>query len=91
MNTRLRIGERRPCEACGTAIVGARTRSGAKAPVVLEPSDIGNVLLFRTPSGDTECRTFSGAVLEKLREEGVPLRVNHFANCPERERFERRS
>jgi hypothetical protein len=95
MSRRLHPGERRPCEACGKQIVGALTRKGVVAPIELEPDPRGNVLLFRKSAPGypdaTQCRTFAGFALDELVSQGVPLRLNHFAYCPERERFKRRS
>lgn len=85
---RLTQGERKSCEACGADLIGARTKDGKTAPITEHCQVGGNVLLFRSSAG-IECRTFAGAVLDKLREQQVPLRLNHFADCPEKERFTR--
>lgn len=63
--------------------MGARTLTGATAPITIESKPEGNVLPF--VAGDPpvlECRTFAGAALEALREQGVPLRLNHYSDCP---------
>jgi hypothetical protein len=81
-------GETQRCEACEAPLIACLTKAGKVAPIVFNPSDEGNVLVFRK-DGDLHCRTFGGDTLAKLHEEGVPLRTNHFADCPERERFKR--
>lgn len=86
----LKAGETKRCEACGTELVGARTAGGAIAPIVYHPSEDGNTLIFRSgEDGTIEARTFTGDVLKALRDQGVALRLNHFADCPEPGRFKR--
>jgi hypothetical protein len=85
---KLEQGQRKKCEACGADLIGARTKDGKIAPITEHSQYNGNVLLFKS-AGGIECRTFAGATLEKLHEQTVPLRLNHFANCPHKERFER--
>jgi hypothetical protein len=88
-------GERWNCEACGEALVGALTINGKVAPVEVLDKPNGNVWLGRrsTPEGpdftEVRCATLSGPLLEKAREAGISLHLNHFAYCPERERFAR--
>ena len=83
-------GARWICE-CGQQLVAARTRSGRIAPITVDPKEEGNVLLFRSPAEGAElsCRNLSGPALEGLREQEVPLRLNHFATCPIADRFRR--
>jgi hypothetical protein len=83
---RLAQGEKRDCVACGKPLIGARTKDGAVAPITLDVQVKGNVLLFQSSVG-IEGRVFAGDVLDKLKEQGVPLRLNHFADCPDAERF----
>jgi hypothetical protein len=76
------------CEACSAELIWALTAEGKAAPICKEPSDDGNVLLFRSREDRSlQCRSFGGDTLVRLRDAGVPLRLNHFANCPDRERF----
>lgn len=75
------------CEACGTLMIGATTKNGKVAPIEINPSPAGNTLLFKAPSAvdgnpETHCRTFAGFALGELQEQGVPMRLNHFASCP---------
>lgn len=117
------MGERKACEACGAALVGALTLSGKIAPIEVIPSPDGNVWLglgpWRVPSPDgpldvagpgphpvatadgvitdvhatREVRSMvlSGPILEKAREQGMSVHRNHFASCPDAERFRRGS
>lgn len=97
----MRPGERKRCEACGCEMIGALTSAGRVAPIEQAPAETGNVLLFRAPPpaglaatfGEVpvvQCRTFGeGMALMELREQGVPMRLSHFATCPEAERFGR--
>lgn len=87
-------GESWTC-SCGAAVVAATTKARRQAPVTVEPKDDGNVLLFRSAELDdetrrprVECRTIADEhALMFLRSEGVPLRLNHFADCPDRDRY----
>lgn len=87
-------GQRKACDACGTMIVGALTRDGEVMPVEMDPSPVGTVLVFRgegpgTGAATIHCRTFSGFALGELLEQGVPLRLSHFATCPQADSFRR--
>lgn len=88
-------GQRWTCDACGEQLIGALTISGKVAPITLlvydhhDPME-GNVWLGRRKDGTVICVTLSGALLDKARAEGLALHLNHFANCPERARFERK-
>jgi hypothetical protein len=87
----LQPGERKQCEACGMPMIGARTRKGSVAPVVLAPSDDGNALLYRQPDGTVEVAVLGRAdVRTYIAALGVPLRVVHFADCPAADQFRRR-
>ena len=91
-------GEVKTCEACGRRMIGAVYPSTQKvAPIVLEeePEDMpaeegrGNILLFRR-GGEVRYAIIENPTDRvKLREKGVPLRLNHFADCPEAARFHR--
>jgi hypothetical protein len=87
------VSDEGTCKGCGAALVWALTRDGKPAPITKAPKDTGNVLLFVAPGPTGErvvqCRTFAGFALDELREQGVPLRLNHFADCPDREQFAR--
>jgi hypothetical protein len=90
-------GERKDCEACGTAMIGALTVKGKVAPIEVATHDDGNVWLGRRAPGDLHdpggrvvvCATLAGPLLEKAREVGIALHHNHFATCPQRDRFKR--
>lgn len=91
-----RNGERWTC-TCGAQLISAETKAGREAPIRIDSTEDGNVLLFRsadrvveeTGRPVLECRNLGRAeVVAYLREQGVPLRLNHFADCPDRERFE---
>jgi hypothetical protein len=85
-------GERRACHACGTEIVGARSASNPAnvLPVVLEPNaEKGNVLIQQI-DGTLTAFVFGNAVVRgALRDAGVQLRLNHFADCPQAAGFRR--
>ncbi len=83
-------GEQWRCEACECRLIGALTTKDNVAPVELEPSDGANCLLYRVRT-EVRVATATGDALAWLIAQGVPLRFNHFATCPERERFARRS
>lgn len=100
----MRPGERKRCEACGAEMVGAvHYRTGTVAPIALAAEEKGNIVVFNaeTPLGPrpTEIRYAivpqgdglggPSPVRAWLEEVGVPLRLNHFANCPEADRFHR--
>lgn len=91
----LREGESKACEACQEPMIGALTINGKVAPVELRAHDNGNVWLGRGVArdgcgvGPVICATLAGDILDKAREVGIALHMNHFATCPERERFER--
>jgi hypothetical protein len=87
-------GEQRACEGCGAKIVGATKvgePDGTVAPITGLPAENGNVLLWRDveDGGATYAVVGNVRTAEYLRALGVPLRLNHFADCPERRRFER--
>jgi hypothetical protein len=75
------------CRACGVEMIWAFTRDARRAPITRSPSDAGNVLVFRDERGVVQARTFAGFALDELRAQGVPLRMNHFADCPQAEEF----
>jgi hypothetical protein len=77
------------CEACGAPLIWALSRSGRPSPITKDPKPNGNVLLHR----DAERRLIAVALptdlAEQLRALDVPLRLVHFADCPEAARFRR--
>jgi len=84
-------GERRPCSACGTPIVGARSSSNPKSvmPIVVEPHDKGNVLL-QQKDGELVAFVVGNAVVRgALHDLGVVMRISHFADCPHAGAFQR--
>jgi hypothetical protein len=84
-------GERRACHACGVAIIGARSASNRAnvMPVVVEPHPKGNVLI-QQQDGELVGFVFgAGIALDALREKGVAMRVNHFADCSGAAQFRR--
>lgn len=95
----LALGERRACEGCGAQIVGAAQAASPGvaedlskvAPITALPKENGNLLLWRDATDGEPRYAVVGNVrtVEYLRALGVPLRLNHFADCPERRRFER--
>lgn len=88
----LAMGQRRPCQACGEELIGALTVKGNVAPITVAEKDNGNVWLGRrvTPGGpQIRCMTLAGPLLEKAREQEMPLHLNHFAECPAASRFSR--
>lgn len=81
------------CQACGVPLVwAAHHESGKLAPIVAEPAEDGNLLVWRAwpPGGQPELRYAVVGDMEVrawLNGHGVPLRLNHFADCPQAERF----
>ena len=92
----LTSGERWTCR-CGEALIASpNSKTGNLAPITVEPKDNGNVLLYRveTPEGPEPAEvqhTVIGKaeVREYLHERHVPLRLNHFADCPLANQFQR--
>lgn len=87
-------GERKPCEACGEPLVGAaHANTGTVAPIHVAPDreDRGNVLLWREHyTGTMKYAVVPNSTMRVLlRDLGVPLRLNHFAACPDAARFRR--
>lgn len=81
------------CGSCHAPIYWALTPAGARAPVDLNPDrEKGNVLLLRPSSfGATLAVTLSKDTLKIARDNRVPLRTNHYAVCPDREEWRRRT
>lgn len=85
----LRPGERKNCEACGVPLIGAQSSSNPKStlPVVVEPHPRGNVLIQQREGVLTGFVIANQLLLAKLHELGVVMRINHFVDCPQAERF----
>ena len=83
-------GEEWQCAACSARLVGARTINGKVAPIELDLADDGNCFIFRA-KGEVRVAALGGPLLEEARRQGFELRHNHFATCPESERFRRPS
>lgn len=88
MPRRLRVGEKKTCK-CGAKIIGAETVKGKTAPVEVAANEKGNVWLGRGVDGQVRCATLAGPLLEKAREVGMALHLNHFASCPHAREFSR--
>lgn len=79
------------CRACRKPLIWARTPSGAKAPIERDADERGNVLLLRSAALDDPLAVvLSGDLLDEAKGSSVALRLNHFAYCPERERFRKK-
>lgn len=80
------------CGSCGAPIVWALTPGGKRSPIDLPVVEKGNVMLTRPAwLGQPLATTLSGAALELARQRGVPLHLNHYATCPEREEWRQRA
>jgi hypothetical protein len=89
--SRLAPGERRACHACGKPIVGARSSSNPASvlPVVVDPVENGNVLIQQVDGVLTAFVVGNPVVRGALQDMGVQMRLNHYANCTDPERFRR--
>jgi hypothetical protein len=76
------------CTACHAALVWSISERGARAPVDFEAAVDGTVLLFKH-GGEIRSVIPPREVLDYLRDVGMPLHHNHFATCPQAERFRR--
>jgi hypothetical protein len=76
------------CSACGQALTWALTAAGKRAPINTQPSDNGNVLILQPKSlGEKLAITLTGDALDLARKHGLPLHLNHFANCEHADDF----
>jgi hypothetical protein len=80
------VGERWDCSACGKALVGARTINGKVAPIEQDVTPGGNCFLFRR-GDEIRVAVLTGPIVPFALRHGFELRMNHFATCPEKERF----
>jgi hypothetical protein len=78
------------CTACDTPLIWAVTPAGKRAPITAEATENGNVLVLQ-PRNLTEklAVTLSGDSLELARKHGLPLHLNHFADCIAADDFKR--
>lgn len=74
------------CKACGTALLWALSKNGKPSPIVAEPVEGGNVLLFRQ-ADELRYAVVPVPMRGWFEEQGIPLRVNHFGTCPDAARF----
>lgn len=89
---KLALGERKNCEACEVPIIGARhAKTGTVAPICLIPNpEKGNVLLWKDPTNGEPVYAIVGddiAVTYLKEDLLVPLRMNHFGDCADADRF----
>lgn len=74
------------CKTCRAPIVWSLTPAGARAPIDLEPVEGGTVLLLApTGFGGPLSVVLSKNALEVARGNRLPLRMSHWASCPDRE------
>lgn len=80
------------CGTCKAQVVWALTPTGAKAPIDREPAETGNVLLLApTGFGQPLAVTLSQDGLEHARAQAVPLRLSHWATCPDKQEWRERT
>lgn len=72
------------CGTCNASVVFAWTPAGAQAIVDVEPVANGNVLLLRESRFGVIAVTLSKGALERARVVGAPLRLSHWASCPDK-------
>jgi hypothetical protein len=71
-------------------MIWAISPAGARSPIDYAPSEKGNVLLLSpTDLGQVLAVVLTKDGLDLARERGIPLRLNHFASCPNAEEFRR--
>lgn len=81
------------CKACGARIIWALTDRAKRAPIDADPTERGNMVLWYDTGGEEagKPRVSSIAAIELVTGKPVPpaeRRLNHFATCPEAERFQ---
>lgn len=77
------------CASCGADIVWARSSSGRKIPVDVDPDASGNVLL-EDRDGDVFAVIVSSLRASNSQETGHVLRTSHFQTCPQAKWWRRR-
>ena len=80
-------GETWRCWSCGKALIGARTIAGKVAPIEVDVTENANCFLFRGAGGEVRVAVLGGPLLDEAKRQGFQLRLNHFASCPDRERW----
>jgi hypothetical protein len=73
------------CTSCGAPIIWAVTVSGAAMPVDVQPSARGNLLLEE--SEDPRQPPFATVVRGRQPAGPKPLRLSHFATCPDAKKW----
>lgn len=72
------------CASCGDEVIWAITPAGKRAPIDRDPVVDGNVLVLQPKGlGATLAITLSQEALTAAQDARVPLRLNHFATCPD--------
>jgi hypothetical protein len=80
------VNDLKKCWKCDTLILWKTHKvTGKAAPIELEPSPIGNVLVK-----GTQYRIATAEEIEKAKKLNIGLHLNHFASCPEAESFRRK-
>lgn len=73
------------CRTCNAEIVWALTTNGRRIPLDVSPASNGNVAL----KPDGTCEVYSAAQLASAQPR-TPLRLSHFATCPDAHQHRRR-
>lgn len=76
------------CSACGAPLIWALSATGRPSPITREPKAGGNALVFQR-DGEVRWVACAPGIAAWLSSAGVPLRLNHFADCPQADRFRR--
>lgn len=74
-----------PCRSCSKPIIWAVTRTGKDMPVTAEPRADGNVHLVNRAG-----MAPLAEVLGVAKRFAKTMRVSHFADCPQADRWRRR-
>lgn len=74
------------CSSCGAPIIWATTPAGAASPIdAYVNTEKGNVLLLAPKGmGQLLAIVLTKDALKKARETRMPLRLSHWATCPDR-------
>lgn len=69
------------CRSCGDPVIWLKnTRTGKRAPIDAEPDPAGNIVTF---PDDGTYTVLGPSERAEATAEGVALRTNHFATCPQ--------
>ncbi len=77
------------CRSCKQRIIWAEGPTGKAMPVDSEPSDQGNVQLYRRPNGEIYAKVLGPEAAQNVRNAAEvlkaahTLRTSHFATCPQ--------